>query len=141
MKGQKLKWGYNRFYKDFLSKVHIFWEGHKFLRNLHCTVDLSHVCSNGQIYAGDFENFCGVLRRYELYIVLNDIHYLWTVYDVTRKDPLERPLQLLLWHFTWERPLKFQFKASDGSFQVKCPGGLSLWNHWRSIVYMSKTSF
>ena len=33
------------------DKVHIFWEGHKFLRNLHRRFVL---CSNGQIYGGDF---------------------------------------------------------------------------------------
>ena len=33
------------------SKVHIFWEGHKFLQNLHRRFVL---CSNGQIYGGDF---------------------------------------------------------------------------------------
>ena len=49
--------------KFFQSKVHIFWEGHKFLRNLHCRFVL---CSNGQIYYGDFAKFCGLLRIYEL---------------------------------------------------------------------------
>ena len=29
------------------------------------TVDLT-VCSNGQIYGGDFGKFCGLLRIYEL---------------------------------------------------------------------------
>ena len=46
------------------SKVHIFWEGHKILRNLHRRFVL---CSNGQIYGGDFAKFCGLLRIYELY--------------------------------------------------------------------------
>ena len=45
-------------------KVHIFWEGHKILRNLHCSFVL---CSNGQIYGGDFAKFCGLLWIYELY--------------------------------------------------------------------------
>ena len=45
------------------SKVHIFWEGHQFLWNLHRRFVL---CSNGQIYSGDFANFCGLLRIYEL---------------------------------------------------------------------------
>ena len=47
-----------------LCKVHIFWEGHKILRNLHRRFVL---CSNGQIYGGDFAKFCGLLRIYELY--------------------------------------------------------------------------
>ena len=46
------------------GKVHIFWEGHKFLRNLHRRFVLY---SNGQIYVGDFAKFCGLLRIYELY--------------------------------------------------------------------------
>ena len=48
----------------FDVKVHIFWEGHKFLRNLHRRFVL---CSNGQIYGGDFSKFCFLLRIYELY--------------------------------------------------------------------------
>ena len=30
------------------------------------TVDLSYVCSNDQIYGGNFAKFCGLLRIYEL---------------------------------------------------------------------------
>ena len=45
-------------------KVHIFWEGPKILQNLHLRFVL---CSNGQIYGGDFAKFCGLLRIYELY--------------------------------------------------------------------------
>ena len=46
--------------KNILSnKVHIFWEGHKILRNLH------QLCI-GQIIGGDFAKFCGLLRIYEL---------------------------------------------------------------------------
>ena len=44
-------------------KVHIFWEGHKILRNLHRRFVL---CSASQIYGGDFAKFCGLLRIYEL---------------------------------------------------------------------------
>ena len=31
------------------------------------TVDLSYVCSSGQIYGGYFAKYCGLLRIYELY--------------------------------------------------------------------------
>ena len=48
---------------DMNGKVHIFWEGHKILRNLHRRFVL---CSNGQIYGGDFAKFYGLLRIYEL---------------------------------------------------------------------------
>ena len=40
-----------------VCKVHIFWEGHMFLRNLHLRFVL---CSNGQIYSGDFAKFVAV---------------------------------------------------------------------------------
>ena len=45
-------------------KVHIFWEGHKILRNLH---QLFVLCTASQIIGGDFAKFCGLLRIYELY--------------------------------------------------------------------------
>ena len=45
-------------------KVHIFWEGHKILRNLHRKFVL---CGASQIYGGDFAKFCGLLRIYEIY--------------------------------------------------------------------------
>ena len=43
-------------------KVHIFWEGHKILWNLHRRFVLY---SNGQIYSGDFAKFFGLLRTDE----------------------------------------------------------------------------
>ena len=46
-------------------KVHIFWEGHKILRNLHLTFDCMY-CS--QTLGEDFAKFCGLLRIYELYL-------------------------------------------------------------------------
>ena len=48
----------------FCNKVHIFWEGHNVLQNLHRRFVL---CSDSQIYGGDFAKFCGLLRIYELY--------------------------------------------------------------------------
>ena len=45
-------------------KVHIFWESHKFFRNLH---QLFVQCTASQIIGGDFAKFCGLLRIYELY--------------------------------------------------------------------------
>ena len=48
-----------------LVKVHIIWEGHKFLRNLHRKFERYYI---GQIYGGDFAKICGILRIYELYI-------------------------------------------------------------------------
>ena len=37
------------------------------MQNLHRRFVL---CSNGQIYGGDFAKFCGLLRIYELYLVI-----------------------------------------------------------------------
>ena len=48
-----------------IDKVHIFWEGHKILRNLHCRFEFDRYYI-GQIYGGDFAKFCGLLRIYEL---------------------------------------------------------------------------
>ena len=48
----------------FTIKSHIFWEGHKILRNLHLTFDCMY-CS--QKLGEDFAKFCGLLRIYELY--------------------------------------------------------------------------
>ena len=47
----------------------------KFLRNYHYRFVL---CSNGQIYVGDFAKFCGLLRIYEFY----------------KYEPLDQPLTI-----------------------------------------------
>ena len=52
--------------KSNCSKVHIFWEGHKILWNLHQLFDWQYI---GQIIGGDFAKFCGLLRIYELYLL------------------------------------------------------------------------
>ena len=57
-----------RFNESF--KVHIFREGHKILRNLHRRFDRYYA---GQIYGGDFANFCGLLRIYELYYLMKKV--------------------------------------------------------------------
>ena len=44
-------------------KIHIFWEVHNILRNLHQLFDWRYI---GQIIGGDFAKFCGLLRIYEL---------------------------------------------------------------------------
>ena len=43
--------------------VHVFWEGHKTLQNLHLTFDWHYI---GQNWGEDFAKFCGLLRIYEL---------------------------------------------------------------------------
>ena len=53
------------FYRIYVFKAHIFWEGHKVLRNLH---QLFVLRTASQIIAGDFAKFCGLLRIYEFYI-------------------------------------------------------------------------
>ena len=49
------------------DKVHIFWEGHKILQNLHLTFGYS---TYSQKLGEDFLKFCGLLRIYELYYVI-----------------------------------------------------------------------
>ena len=50
-------------WNNFWSKVHIFWEGHKILRNLPLTFDHS---TYSQELGEDFAKFCGLLWIYEL---------------------------------------------------------------------------
>ena len=54
----------------FFFKVHIFWEGHKILRNHHLTFDYS---TYSQKFGEDFAKFCGLLRIYKLYIPIHDL--------------------------------------------------------------------
>ena len=63
------------------GKLHIFWEGHKILRNLHCRFDCYYI---GQIYGGDFEKFCGFLRIYELYLKIGHKHYVFIVIKIAQ---------------------------------------------------------
>ena len=39
---------------DHAFKVHVFWEGHKILQDLHCRFDWHYI---EQIYCGDFTHF------------------------------------------------------------------------------------
>ena len=50
-----------------VSKVHIFWESHTILRSLHLTFDYS---THSEKQCGYFAKFCGLLRIYELYVLL-----------------------------------------------------------------------
>ena len=45
-------------------KIHIFWEGHKVLRNIHQLFDWQYI---GQVIGEDFVKFCDLFRIYELY--------------------------------------------------------------------------
>ena len=49
------------------GKVHIFREGHKILQNLHQLFDWQYI---GQIIGGDFANLHGLLRIYELKLLI-----------------------------------------------------------------------
>ena len=63
---KKFKWKQYYFEEQFhgiIDKVHIFWEGHNILRNLHLTFDYS---TYSQKLGEDFAKFCGLLRIYEL---------------------------------------------------------------------------
>ena len=70
-------------YTNFMNvKVHVFWEGHKILRNLHLTFDHS---TYSQKLGEDFAKFCGLLRIYELYY-LNDPN--WNGFKSRHKQTL-----------------------------------------------------
>ena len=53
---------FNMIFHD--SKVHIYREGHKMLRNIHLIFDWHYI---GQMIHGYFAKICGLLRIYELY--------------------------------------------------------------------------
>ena len=57
---------------ESLSNIHRFWEGHKILQNLYCRLDRYYI---RQIYGGDFAKICGLLRIYELYLMLRYLLY------------------------------------------------------------------
>ena len=48
-------------------------------------VSKQSLCSNGQIYGGEFAKFCSLLRLYELYLAagieysVGKIHRIWTL--------------------------------------------------------------
>ena len=60
------------------SKIHIFCEGHKILRNIHLTFDYS---TYSQKKGEHFAKFCGLLRRYEIY---DGQEGLWPIFLVKR---------------------------------------------------------
>ena len=77
------------------GKVHIFWEGHKILRNLHQLFDWQYI---GQIIGGDFAKFFGLFRIYELYdnaILAIDIK------SVSLNVKVQSALGLVLCNFSW----------------------------------------
>ena len=64
-----------------MTKVHIFWEGHKILQNLHHRFDRYNI---GQVYGGDFVKIWGLLRIYELYWFLYlFLHNLWFFFSLS----------------------------------------------------------
>ena len=83
---------------NYFSKVHIFWVGHYFFEI--SIADLS-LCSNGQIYGGDFANFWGLLRIYELYSISIDELVLWW-------QSKNKTIVLLLFHLKCIKLWKFK---------------------------------
>ena len=57
-------------------KVHIFWEGHKILQNLH---QLFVLCTASQKIGGDFTIFCSLLRIYMNF----NLTYLVFTYEIS----------------------------------------------------------
>ena len=62
------------FMNHITSEAHLFWEGHKILRNLHQLFDWQYIW---QIIGGDFAKFCGLLRIYELLQNVLKLRYLY----------------------------------------------------------------
>ena len=61
--------------QNFAVKVHIFWEGHKILWNLHLTFDWHYI---GQKLGEDLKKFCGLLRIYY------QVHIFWEGHKILR---------------------------------------------------------
>ena len=56
-----------------ICKVHVFKEGPKNIRNLHRPFDCYYTATYCQIDGEDFFNFCGLLRKRELYQNILDL--------------------------------------------------------------------
>ena len=97
-----------------IFKFHIFWEGHKFLRNLHHRFGL---CSNSQIYGGDVAKFCGLLRIYKLYYVV----YEWFL-------KVDKSLQLHCW-----KPLNRHTHRRTHGYQGRRRHSLNLRLSWQPL--------
>ena len=77
-------------------KVHTFWEGRKILRNLHLTTVYTVVKSKVKIW----QNFCGLLRIYELYPWTQKILYFTfsvTLLQTKNQIPRERKNSVNSW--------------------------------------------
>ena len=74
------------FFFLYICKVHIFWEGHKILRNLHQLFDWQYIV--GQIIGGDFAKFCGLLRMYEFYQNMSSIKLVCLTKETNKKTPI-----------------------------------------------------
>ena len=102
-----------------LFKVHIFWEGHKILRNLHLTFDRMWY---SQKQGGDFAKFCGLLRIYELY---QKLFWPFTVWINCSSD---------LKKFANSRPSASNFKSFSRSLK-QCFLTVGQNNFWNRIPF------
>ena len=104
-------------------KVHIFWEGHKILQNLH---QLFVPCTASLIVGGDFAKFCGLLRIYELYLyVFVRLDFVsWTLLEVkiniNRVILMHRPAHYVL----KKLPLGCSKDEHFSCFPIPCQTGL-----------------
>ena len=100
-------------------KVHIFWEGHNILRNLHQLFDWQYI---GQIIGGDFANFCGLLRIYELYKKYQNMAFSNWLYYVSNRRFAEKmrliSLAALSFFFAKEKSDCPIFNLQEGNHNV-----------------------
>ena len=74
-------------------KVQLFWEGHKNLCNLPHALDLHNYKTSE--HEEDCTNFCGLLRKAELYL----FSYLWNLHELV--DCKRSGLNVLTWLQMW----------------------------------------
>ena len=116
---------------DFMKwfcKLHIFWEGHKILRNLHRRYDWHYT---GQIYGGDLAKFCGLLRMYELYEIAKEISCQTKEWH---KGLSENRQNLVLWlQLSW----LCEFKIFTPTDLIRCKCGCC-WHTMKSKSFWSR---
>ena len=116
-------------------KVHILWEGHKILRNLHLNFVL---CSASQIYSGDFAKFCGLLTIYELYVII--LVTIWMEERHCGSYNQVIPRIFLFYLYPYHVPNFVLVKSfSIHFFQnicVFCISGFTFGNIWDIIIYI-----
>ena len=118
------------------DKFHIFWEGHKILRNLHLTFDYSTCYS--QKLGEDFAKFYGLLRIYELYQIfwldLENFYVSKPNFDRCM-GPSFHQKKSLCWHLTMHL-VSIQFGEIDYIASIEKPFSIKgpIWNSCKKYL-------